>query len=188
MPSFDIVTIFRPCVSSVIRPSCRLVSLCIPEIDPATIRRLPLCRCHCTTAAPSDHCLYSTRWLLVGHHSSRWYVATAVRSSSRLHHRSDCSAHCGRCLAVLCPAHLATSVPVTVSHYDHSLVALRPLLCRCRWSSHRAFLVRLVPVGSGSRFGCCPTAPIFVHFLHTHIASSRTLAHPYRRVSFCDLR
>ena len=118
---------------------------------------------------------------LVGRYFSRWYVATAVRSSSRLNHRSDYSAHCGRCLAVLCPARLATSVPATFSHYDHSSIALRPLLYRCRWSSHRAFLVRLVPVCSGSWFGCCRIAPIFVHFLHTHcyFSYTRTSISPY---------
>ena len=103
------------------------------------------------------------------------------RPGSWLHHRSDRSAHCGRCLAVLCPARLATSVPATFSHYDHSSIALRPLLYRCRWSSHRAFLVRLVPVCSGSWFGCCRIAPIFVHFLHTHcyFSYTRTSISPY---------
>ena len=38
----------------------------------------------------------------------------------------------------------------------------------CRWSSHRVVLVQLVSVSSGSRFGCCLTAPTFDRFLHTH--------------------
>ena len=139
--------------------SDRYVSLHIPEIDPAPIRRLPLCRCHCTTAAPSGgcRCIGPTGPLLVSHHSSCCYVATAVLSLSRLRHRFNCLAHSGRRLAVLCPARLATV---------RLFQLLRPLL------GHYLARPSVVPAPS-------PTVVVVVVFLDvscTTLSCTRTLS------------
>ena len=71
------------------------MSLRIPEIDPTTIRRMPLCRCHCTTAAPSGHYLCPTGLLLVGHHSSS--IRSLSLSLFGVHVPSFGCCHCRGC-------------------------------------------------------------------------------------------